>query len=76
MKATESKPNKNFFSGVENVLYGLIITFSVYITTKLLTAILHALGNPIAKSDVKVDVGMLGVSIFALVLFNRYSKKK
>lgn len=75
MRTTDNK-SKNFFSGVESVLYGLITAFSVYITTELLTAILHALGDPIAKSDVKVDVGMLGVSIFALVLFNRYIKKE
>lgn len=76
MKATESKPNKNFFSGAEGFFYALIATSAGYLTTELLTAILHALDNPVDKDRINIYVIMLSDSILSLALIKKYVRKR
>lgn len=54
----------------------MIATSAGYLTTELLTSILHALGNPVDKDRINIYVIMLSVSILSLALIKKYVRKR
>ena len=54
----------------------MIATSAGYLTTELLTAILHALDNPVDKDRINIYVIMLSVSILSLALIKKYVRKR